>query len=566
MIWRTSLMGAWMALTMPPPVAASAEPPPTEPLEAYVVDVSTYPSVLIDVVVPWRFTTTDIDPSMLELAEANVESVSPVDPTSSIVGLVIDDGPTVATNVVYSAQGASVELVRNVGDGTAIALSTPSGMLTAPTTDRGATIARIAGITAGAPDVVSLPRLVLDAAKRLTGVAWPDRNLVVVLGRPIAEGPPLRELADVAAAADIRVHVVADPGVDDGAMARIAEETGGLAAGADAMLAEVDQVTAAIAHRVRVAATVTGPGPHQLVLTLNGTRFVAEVDIPTSPSTPTTAGRQDDTGPTRAGPPAEATVPSTMSAVSRTTTAPDVERATPVLIAAALAVLVGAALMWRWRRTRRNVGEQLQTPAPTTAAVRAEVEPVAKSSSRPATAARSPHRDPAANPALEPETAGAVAESRPDPSEAMADEAQLGRRRAAAERPRRATPRRRPATSASTPPDVEPATEAESGEADEWLVAGRLRLSRETGEVFSGARRVSLTPTEFAVLELLMTRGGHGVTRDAIRAATRREDDHEEAQDLDVILAELRRKTGIRGRGRGVRTERALVYFFGDEG
>jgi hypothetical protein len=30
------------------------------------------------------------------------------------------------------------------------------------------------------------------------------------------------------------------------------------------------------------------------------------------------------------------------------------------------------------------------------------------------------------------------------------------------------------------------------------------------------------------------------------------------------MLAELRRKTGILGRGRGVRRERTLVYFFGE--
>jgi DNA-binding response OmpR family regulator len=96
------------------------------------------------------------------------------------------------------------------------------------------------------------------------------------------------------------------------------------------------------------------------------------------------------------------------------------------------------------------------------------------------------------------------------------------------------------------------------------LVAGRIRLSRTTGEVFSGARRVALTPTERAVLELLMTRGGQGVTRDAIRATIGSEDNGHDTADLDVTLAELRRKTGIRGRRQGVRQERTLVYFFGD--
>jgi DNA-binding response OmpR family regulator len=97
----------------------------------------------------------------------------------------------------------------------------------------------------------------------------------------------------------------------------------------------------------------------------------------------------------------------------------------------------------------------------------------------------------------------------------------------------------------------------------EWLVVGRIRLNRRTGDVFVGTRRISLTPGELAVLKLLMTRGGHGVTRDAIRAASSTGTEGEPVPDPDVILAELRRKTGISGRGQGVRQERTLVYFFG---
>jgi hypothetical protein len=569
---RTALVGVWIALTVPQQVVASAAPP-AEPLKAYVVDGPTYPSVLIDAVIPWRFRTSDIDSSMVELDDGTVESVSRVDPTTSVVGLVIDDGPTVATGVVYAAQGSAVELVRNVGRGTAIALSTPSGLLTAPTTDRGATIARIAGITAGAPDVVSLPRLVLDAAERLTALPWPDRNLVVVLGRPLRDGPPLTQLAEVAAEANIRVHVVADPGVDDGPMARIAESTGGLAAGAEAMLAEVDQVTEAIAHRVRVAATVTRPGAHELVLDLGGVRFTAQIDIPAAPSAVTTAAPPADdatsTAPradvaTSAAPAAATTVASTFGASSRITGSRDVERATPTLIAGALAIAVGMTIVWRRRPARRPAGSRPATsPPPAPAAAEAMLDPVRKSRSRPARMAPTPARNVTAASGPGYDTAGVAGGPGPVPGETRSDRAQLGPRRAQAERPRRATPRRRP--SGAPPTDVElPEPEEHSVEADEWLVAGRIRLSRTTGEVFSGARRVALTPTELAVLELLMTRGGQGVTRDAIRATIGSEDNGHDTADLDVTLAELRRKTGIRGRRQGVRQERTLVYFFGD--
>ena len=95
-------------------------------------------------------------------------------------------------------------------------------------------------------------------------------------------------------------------------------------------------------------------------------------------------------------------------------------------------------------------------------------------------------------------------------------------------------------------------------------MSSALRLNRRTHEVFSGSRRITLTTAEFAVLELIMTSGGHGVTRDAIHAAACPGGNGGEAPDLDGLVAELRRKTGIRGRGRGVRSERTLVYFFGE--
>ena len=259
--------------------------------------------MLIDLVVPWQFATADIEPAMIELEGGTIESVAPVDAIGSVVGLVIDDGPTVPTDVVQAAQGASVELVRKVGDGTAIALSTPSGMQTTPTTDRGASIARIAGMTAGAPDVVPLHRLVRRRRRA------PRRHRVARSPPGPGVGPAdqrsrprLRKLAEIAAGADMRLHVIADPGIDTGAAANLAEETGGVASGGRTMLAELDQVTAAIAHRVRVTATVTDPGPHELVLTLNGSRFVTEVDVPAPPaassSTPTTV---DDVGHARHG-------------------------------------------------------------------------------------------------------------------------------------------------------------------------------------------------------------------------------------------------------------------------
>ncbi len=546
-----------MAVMMPPAGRARAQPPPAEPLDAHVVDVASYPTVLIDLVVPWQFATAEIDPAMIELEGASIDSVARVDASTNVVGLMIDDGPTVPTEVVYSAQAASIELVRRLGDGTAIALSTPSGMQTAPTTDRGANIARIAGITAGAPDVVPLHRLVLDAAERLAATAsWPERHLVLVLGRPINERPTLRALADVAARADMRIHVIADPGIDTGDAANLAENTGGVASGGQAMLAEVDQVTDAIANRVRVRATVTAPGPRELVLTVDGARFATEIDVPSSPITPTSTPTGTVSTPT--GTVATQAAPATVPDVTATPTVRAAARASApdragsaLWIVVVLVVAVLSALgWWLWSSARRRARRRPPARAPRTRHATPVIQPVGSRPPAPV-AARSAGPEPATeNDVVTPA----------DPVDAsVAGGAPAGGRRRPAERPRRATPHRRPPTDA--PPQAEPLPE-EPAEPADWLVVGRLRLSRSAGEVFSGSRRISLTSTEFAVLELLMTRGGHGVTQDAIRAAASTNGNGGEPLDLDDILAELRRKTGLRGRGRGVRSERTLVYFF----
>jgi hypothetical protein len=540
---------AAVAVTMPflaSVVPTHAVPPPADPLEAYVVDTSGWPTVLVDVVVPWEYTTAEIEPAQIELDGGRVESVVPVQAIGCVVGLVIDDGPTVPRRVVTSAQGASVELVRRVGQGTAIALSTPSGMQTTPTTDRGASIARIAGITAGAPDVVPLNRLVLDAARRLAGTAWPDRHLVLVLGRPISEGPTLRELADIVERGNIRLHVVADPGIETGAIAALAEKTGGVASEGGAMLAEVDEVTAAVAHRVRVAVNVDGPGPLPLTLTINGDRFATDVDVPAAPparSTPTETSPSGSIG----------NAPASTAAPEAATPANPVTSATAevgtsgrglLVIAALVAAVAVAGAVWLWARTRRRKA----TPAVVTAQPVATAQPIA--TAKPiATVAPARRSSPGPAP--------------PELDEAPAGDAEPAGRRRPPDRPHRATPRRRPVPTASSQPEKEPAQEHEPAGEGEWLVVGRIRLNRRTGDVFVGARRILLTPGEFAVLQLLMTRGGHGVTRDAIRAASSTGADDEPVPDPDAILAELRRKTGISGRGQGVRQERTLVYFFG---
>ena len=284
------LAGA-LLVTIPLVVAPAA--PPAGPLDADVVDTSAFPTVLIDFTVPPPLRSLAITPDMVGLGGGSVVSLAPVDAAGIVVALVIDDGPTVAPEVVEDAQGASVELVRNVGAGTKIALATPSGLQTALTSDRRANIARIAGITAEAPDVIPLPGLVLDAATRLAASTETDRHLVLVLGS--APAVDLDVLAAVVDAGEIEVHVVAPDGLDLGGLDELAVSSGGVVPSMPALVGEMDVATAAIAQRYRVEATVDGGGPRELAVVVDGVRHTATVDIP-APAPAVRRARRSSTG------------------------------------------------------------------------------------------------------------------------------------------------------------------------------------------------------------------------------------------------------------------------------
>ena len=100
----------------------------------------------------------------------------------------------------------------------------------------------------------------------------------------------------------------------------------------------------------------------------------------------------------------------------------------------------------------------------------------------------------------------------------------------------------------------------------DWLEVGPLRLSPTRREAWSGASQLQLTAAELNVLEVLMRSQGAGVTADAITVAAHAADDvaEDERVDPDQLLAQLRRKLSVRGRGPAVRKERVVMYFFGE--
>jgi hypothetical protein len=112
-------------------------------------------------------------------------------------------------------------------------------------------------------------------------------------------------------------------------------------------------------------------------------------------------------------------------------------------------------------------------------------------------------------------------------------------------------------------PEPEPrAAVEESSVAPEWLIAGSLRFRPTTSEVWAGRQRVHLTPSELAILELLMTGGDRGVSKSDIIATGGVEPD---GRDIAATIARIRRKAGLGGRSQPVRREQVMVYFLGDE-
>ena len=244
------------------------------PLAVGPIDTSAFPRVSFDVVVPEPLAAVQLRSNMVDVDGAPVESVTAVDPRDIGAVLVIDDGPTVDASILGKLQGASVELVRNLGPGTEIALATPSGLASAFTPSRDANIGRIAAITAGSPAVTPLPGLLANSISELASNPTPDRHAVLMLGEaldPTAE--QLSALKEAVITSGTRLHLITPRGVDARAIASVAETSGGVVASSVNVVASIDEVTAAIARRYRVVATMTSRGAHSIAITAKQLRY-----------------------------------------------------------------------------------------------------------------------------------------------------------------------------------------------------------------------------------------------------------------------------------------------------
>jgi two-component system response regulator MprA len=92
------------------------------------------------------------------------------------------------------------------------------------------------------------------------------------------------------------------------------------------------------------------------------------------------------------------------------------------------------------------------------------------------------------------------------------------------------------------------------------LRVGDLELNPRTRQVTRGERPLELTPTEFALLELLMRNAGVVLTREAIRERVWGIEDSYGSNTLDVYVGYLRRKTETGGEARMIHTVRGVGF------
>lgn len=92
------------------------------------------------------------------------------------------------------------------------------------------------------------------------------------------------------------------------------------------------------------------------------------------------------------------------------------------------------------------------------------------------------------------------------------------------------------------------------------LQVSDLTMDRDAHEVRRGKRVITLSPTEFAMLEHLMRRAGRVVSRHDLIAAVWGEDHDVESNTVDVFIFLLRSKIETGGEKRLIQTVRGLGY------
>jgi two-component system phosphate regulon response regulator PhoB len=111
-------------------------------------------------------------------------------------------------------------------------------------------------------------------------------------------------------------------------------------------------------------------------------------------------------------------------------------------------------------------------------------------------------------------------------------------------------------------PGVKPETQTTLGVAADLLTAGDITIDRRTRRVIRGVRDIELSPTEFRLLEHLMSNAGRVYSRAQLLDEVWRRGAEIDERSVDVHIGRLR-KAIRRGRERDpIRTVRGMGYAF----
>ena len=97
------------------------------------------------------------------------------------------------------------------------------------------------------------------------------------------------------------------------------------------------------------------------------------------------------------------------------------------------------------------------------------------------------------------------------------------------------------------------------------LTAGHVTLDGERRRAFAGPHEVELSPTEFALLELLMRNAGQALSRDQILERVWGYTADPESNVVDIYIHYLRRKLELNGKKPPIRTVRGVGYMIAAE-
>ena len=101
------------------------------------------------------------------------------------------------------------------------------------------------------------------------------------------------------------------------------------------------------------------------------------------------------------------------------------------------------------------------------------------------------------------------------------------------------------------------------GHVEERITCGSLRLERDSGAFYIGGEPLVLTPREQAMLQALIVRRGHAVTKERLFRVVFSDEEQVHFEAIEVVAHRLRKK--LAGTGTALMTLRGLGYLLREE-